>query len=446
MELSGKIERAAAVFCCAAAVLTAVVTPVRAQQTPDYEQPPISYSKSAPHDPVTPLLKAAEAGTSDLAPDVQRGYLESLLRELKISPSSQTLVFSRTSFQRDRISPHRPRAVYFNDDTYVGYVPGGDVLEIASTDPTLGSTFYTLQQSVRPPRLIRQTENCLQCHGESMTRDIPGLLVRSLFVDSGGEPILSAGTFLTTHESPLAERWGGWYVTGDTGGQRHMGNALFEEREGADPKPLGPPPAIDPGAYLTPHSDIVALLVLEHQVEAHNRITRAAQGTLRALRDEKVMADALGETLQSSAHSDSTNSRVKSSCEPLVEYLLFSGEAPLRGPVQGDSKFAAEFSARGPRDSQGRSLRDFELKSRLFRYPCSYLIYSSAVDGLPDAARDYVYRRLFEVLVGNEDSKAYSHLAPTDRKAVAQILRETRPPLRAAWESLEKTREKTRRP
>jgi hypothetical protein len=266
------------------------------------------------------------------------------------------------------------------------------------------------------------------------------LLVRSLFVDSGGEPILSAGTFLTTHESPMNERWGGWYVTGDTGGQRHMGNALFEEREGSDPKPLGAPPAIDPSVYLTPHSDVVALMVLEHQVEAHNRITRAAQGTLRALRDEKVMADALGETLRSGVHSDSTNSRIKSSCEPLVEYLLFSGEAPLRGVVQGSSKFAAEFSARGPRDSHGRSLRDFDLNSRLFRNACSYLIYSGAMDGLPDAARDYVYRRLFQVLVsGNDNGKAYSHLTSADRNAIAQILRETKPQLRAAWESMEKT-------
>jgi hypothetical protein len=230
-------------------------------------------------------------------------------------------------------------------------------------------------------------------------------------------------------------------VTGDTGGQRHMGNALFEEREGSDPKPLGALPALEAGEYLTPHSDVVALMVLEHQVEAHNRITRAAQGTLRALRDEKVMADALGETLKSGGvHSDSTNSRIKSSCEPLVEYLLFSGEAALRAPVKGSSTFAGDFSARGPRDSKGRSLRDFDLKSRLFRYPCSYLIYSSAVDGLPDAARDYVYRRLFEVLIGNDNGKALSHLAPADRAAIAQILRETKPQLRDAWDGLEKSK------
>jgi hypothetical protein len=385
----------------------------------------------------------------------QRGYLDSLLRELKISPSSQALVFSRTSFQRDRISPTRPRAIYFNDDTYVGYVPGGDVIEIASSDPRLGTTFYTLDQSGKA-KITRQTDSCLGCHGESMTRDIPGLLVRSVFADSDGQPILSAGTFLTTHESPLSERWGGWYVTGSTGSQPHMGNTQWREREGKEPERLKDPPAPAPASspnpasaparapaslpkcvrtddYLTPHSDVVALMVLEHQVECHNRITRAAHGTLRALRDEKVISDALGETSQPGKHSDSTIDRIKGSCEPLVEYLLFAKEAPLTEPVTGSSGFAAEFAAGGPRDSAGRSLRQLDLRTRLFRYPCSYLIYSAAFDKLPAEARQYVYQRLREILRGSEKSKTFEHLTPALRSDIAAILQETKPQLKEAW-------------
>jgi len=434
-------------------VVVAGETVVRAA-TPIYEDPPIRYSATAPRDAISKLNGPIEKGTATLAHDEAHGYLAALLRELKIEPSSQVLVFSKTSFQRDEISPSRPRALYFNDDTYVGYIPGADMIEIASTDPTLGTTFYTVQQhrAAARPQFVRETDRCLQCHGESMTQNVPGLLVRSVFPDTGGQPILSAGTFLTTHESPLAERWGGWYVTGTTGdGQPHMGNRLWKEKEGAMPEPVGGagaapggstglPGAVDASAYLTPHSDVVALMVLEHQVEAHNRITRAVHGTLRALRDEQVINDALGEPAKAGVHSASTLDRVSSCGEPLVQYLLFAGEAPLKARVQGGSTFATEFAARGPRDPHGRSLRDFDLTSRLFRYPCSYLIYSDALAGLPELAKDYVYRRLWEVLSGKENGKAYAHLSANDRRAIMEILRQTKTDLATVWQDMEKGR------
>jgi hypothetical protein len=423
------------------AVLLTVAATARAA-TPDYEQPPIQYSTTQPHDPAARLKRSIDNGSVTLAHDERHGYLGAVLRELKIPASSQTLVFSKTSFQAARISPARPRAVYFNDDTYVGYVPGSDMIEIASSDPTLGAVFYTIPQTERQtPQLIRQTDNCLQCHGESMTRGVPGLLVRSVFADEYGLPIGSAGTFITTQESPLSERWGGWYVTGSTGEKSpHMGNMRWKEPangSGAVPTPIATasggttalPAEVDASEYLTPHSDVVALMVLEHQAEAHNRFTRAAQGTLRALRDEKIMADALGENLEPGKHSESTLGRIKSSCEPLVEYLLFSGETKLTEPVVGSSTFAADFSARGPRDARGRSLRDFDLCTRMFKYPCSYLVYSKSMRGLPGAARDYVDRRLREVLSGVDASERFAHLSPADRVAILEILRETVP----AW-------------
>jgi hypothetical protein len=280
-----------------------------------------------------------------------------------------------------------------------------------------------------------------------MTHNSPGLLVRSVFADADGQPITSAATFLTTHESPLSERWGGWYVTGSGSAgafEKHMGNARFTEVEGKDPQPSDPltvakalPKNVDASKYLTPHSDLVALLVLAHQVEAHNRMTRAAHGTLRALRDEKVMNDAFGEQTKPRVHSESTIGRIKSSCEPLVEYLLFANEPPLHGPVAGTSDFTKEFSARGLRDGRGRSLRDFDLTTRVFKYPCSYLIYSKTFDGLPDEVRQYVYHRLHEVLTDkpNSDDKTFAHLSLADRTAIAEILRDTKPALRAAWQT-----------
>ena len=427
-------------------LIAAAESSVRAE-TPVYEQEPIQYSAAAPDDPAGKLKTSLEKGDVKLVPTPQRGYLDALLRELKISPASQVVVFTRTSFQRTHISPQNPRAIYFNDDTYVGFVPGGDVLEVAGVDPKIGTVFYTVDQhdAAHAGRFTRQTDSCLQCHGDSMTHGVPGLLVRSVFSDGDGNPILPAGTFLTTHESPLKERWGGWYVTGSTGDQHHMGNTLFTEQPGGEAKPLSTSAAalkdlsgkIDTAAYLTPHSDVIALMVLEHQVEAHNRISQAAYGTLRALRDEKVMADALGEPIKPGTHSESTLGRIGRSCEPLVEYLLFARETPLAAPVEGSSSFAREFAARGPRDSKGRSLRDFDLKSRLFRYPCSYLIYSRAIDGLPAEAKACLFRRVGEVLSGRDQSKLFSHLSAADRTAIAEILRQTKPEIAAAWEHVE---------
>ena len=427
-----------------AGALAAASSAARAA-TPTYEEAPINYSATAPQDPVAAFKASLERGETNMAPVARRGYLDAILSELKISPASQVIVFSKTSFQAKAISPKNPRAIYFNDDTYVAFVPGGDVLEVASVDPKLGTIFYTVKQPQADGesrgRFVRETDNCLQCHGESMTRGVPGLLVRSVFADADGQPILQAGTFLTTHESPLKERWGGWYTTGATADQPHMGNAFFKSADGNAAQPVSEPKLalkdlsgeFDTSAYLTPHSDVVALMVLEHQTEAHNRITRASHGTLRALRDEKIMADALGETPKPGEHSESTLGRIAHSCEPLVEYLLFCAETKLSGPVAAVSPFATEFASRGPRDAQNRSLRDFDLKTRLFRYPCSYLVYSRALDGMPEAAKAYIYRRLGEVLSGRDTSDKFAHLSSPDRAAVTEILRQTKPDVAEAW-------------
>jgi hypothetical protein len=401
-----------------------------------YEQEPIRYSTAPVNDPVARLQKRINAGQVQLKFDDKHGYLASVLEALKAPVSSQTLVFSRTSLQRGRISPKKPRALYFADDAYVGWVNGGDKIEIASTDPKQGVIFYTLQQTrSERPKFVRQTDSCLQCHGGSMTRDMPGLLVRSVFPDAGGDPILPAGTFLVTHESPLKERWGGWYVTGKHGDQFHMGNQVVEEdvavagktdlAAGANVTDLAG--RFNTAQYLTPHSDIVALMVLEHQAEMHNRIARANYGTRLAIRDSDEMNKALGE--KPGHRSDSTLRRIKSVCEPLVEYMLFANEAKLTGKVEGTSKFAKEYAARGPRDAAGRSLRDLDLRRRLLKHPCSPVIYSEAFDGLPPEAKQYVSRRLSEVLTGKDTSKPFEHLSAQDRKAILEILKATKPAL-----------------
>ena len=117
----------------------------------------------------------------------------------------------------------------------------------------------------------------------------------------------------------------------------------------------------------------------------------------------------------------------------MVKYLLFCEEAKLTDEVAGTSDFAKEFAARGPFDAKKRSLREFDLKTRLFKYPLSYVIYTRQFDGLPAEAKERVYLRLWEVLTGKDDSREFAHLGEADRAAVLDIVRDTKPGLPAYW-------------
>ena len=125
--------------------------------------------------------------------------------------------------------------------------------------------------------------------------------------------------------------------------------------------------------------------------------------------------------------------RVDGAAEQLFKYMLFCDEVRLTDPIHGTSGFAEEFARRGPFDKKGRSLRDFDLRTRLFKYPCSYLIYSPAFDGLPASVKERTYRRLWDVLTGKETGKDYAHLSPADRQAIKEILIDTKPGLPEYW-------------
>jgi hypothetical protein len=402
----------------------------------DLDRPPIQYSTAPADNRVEDLIRKIKDGSVALPRDPDAGYLRGLLKELDVPVSSQVLVFSKTSLQRSRIGPKTPRAIYFNDDVTVGFCRRGDVLELSAADPALGTVFYTLDQDpAKKAAVTREGESCLICHGGSPTQGFPGHLVRSVSADRSGELVLSRGTKRVDHTTPFGDRWGGWYVTGTSGRQTHLGNRVVgghgpAGRDGTNVTDLRP--YFTAGDYLTPHSDLVALMVLEHQGEAHNRLTRANFLTRLALAEEAEMNAALGRP--AGERSESTSRRIDRACEPVVEYLLFADEAPLTGPVAGTSGFAEEFAARGPFDAKGRSLREFDLKARMFKYPLSYVVYSKLFDGLPAEARDRVYRRLWEVLTGRDRSKPFAHLSDEDRRACREILRETKPGLPAYWQ------------
>ncbi|UUO07810.1 hypothetical protein M4951_05735 [Blastopirellula sp. J2-11] len=406
----------------------------------DFEKEPINYGENLQHDAVAQLQQQLSNQLSQLNFDEQHGYLKSVLEKLNISPESQVLVYSKTSFQLSRISPRKPRALYFNDDSYVGWVQGGDVVEIMTTDPQHGEVFYTLsQEQNETPRFVQDRGQCITCHASSRTQGVPGGLIRSAFVNASGQPHYGSGTFTTDHSSPFAERWGGWYVTGTHGTMRHMGNVLSLDRDdaenidresGANVTDLSQKLNVSP--YLTPHSDIVALMVLEHQTQMQNFLTLANFETRMAQHHDQTINMALDRPADH--QSDTTRRRIASAGEKLVRSLLFVDEFPLESPVAGTSGFASEFAARGPFDSQQRSLRDFDLQTRLFKYPCSYLIYSDSFDQLPPAVKQYVASRLHEILFGDDMGEDFSHLTAEDRRAIREILQATKPDL---WASLD---------
>lgn len=405
-----------------------------------FERLPIEYSKATPNNCITQLEQELERGQIRFDYD-EFGYLKALLAALDVPVESQMLVFSKTSLQRHRISPRTPRAIYFNDQVYIGFCQSGDVLEISAVDPKLGTVFYTLdQQEQKQPRFTRQNGRCLICHSSSRTDNVPGHVVRSLFVSSSGQPIFSAGSKSVDHTTPLADRWGGWYVTGKHGKQTHLGNLIIRQRQ--VPRPVDNQQGLNVTEladrfsveqYLCGHSDIVALMVLEHQALVHNRLTKASFTTRQALYYEAALNQELGEPAEH--RLDSTTRRIQSAGDDLVEAMLMADEAPLTAPIEGTSGFANKFSRQGPRDSQGRSLRDFDLQRRMFKYPCSYLIYSRAFDQLPSEMRDYFWRRLWEVLSDNEDSERFAHLSLEDKRAIVEIIRQTKDGLPEYWKA-----------
>jgi len=376
-----------------------------------YGAPPIDYFGAETDDPVARLMRRLDAGETRLDRDPQFGYLPGVLEALGISTRSQVLVFSKSSANVRLISPKTPRAIYFNDDVYVGWIPEISALEISAVDPHKGGIFYSLPQADGKPQ-FRREESCLLCHASSGSLKVPGHLLRSFTTDLNGQML--SGYSRISHDTPFANRWGGWYVTGTHGTLSHMGNLVGEEavqRHQREPAFGGNitdlAPFFDLSRYPSPHSDIVALMLLDHQVQLHNLLARY--------------------------HYESRLGRSETVLEALVRYLLFVEAAPLEGPVRGTSGFAEWFQKQGPQDRQGRSLRQLDLKTRLPKYRLSYLIYSRAFDGLPAEAKARLYRRLREVLSGKDESPAFDAIPADERRAILEIVRETKDDLPDEW-------------
>ncbi|YCM43879.1 hypothetical protein V2O64_21455 [Verrucomicrobiaceae bacterium 227] len=392
-----------------------------------FELPPIKYSETASQDKMAKLAAQIESGDWIVPPSDGKEFLRAVLEKLEVPLESQVLVFSKTSLQNSLINQRNPRALYFSMDAYVGWVPGGKV-EVIVEDETLGPVFYILEPPVgkRLPKVSRVTDSCLQCHATSRTSGVPGMLVRSVVPDQNSHAILSAGTTLVTDATPLKDRWGGWYVSG-VADDPHLGNRWIAESplddvdfpakvtELEDLSSL-----IDTDKYLQGTSDVVALLVLEHQCRTHNLITSAKLNYLRS----RYFHQSFGDELALDSPDGMSWKTADSTAREIVEAFLFTGEVELGGEgVEGGEAFAMAFAKGGVVDEKGKSLRDFRLYSRLFKNRCSYMIYSKAFKGLPELVRERVFHHLREALMPD----AENHLGSREKKTIVKILEETVP-------------------
>ena len=365
--------------------------------------PAIKYLVADTDTVVDRLNRKLRDDSAKLVYDEKTGYLKSVLQLLDVPVESQVMVYTQTSLQAQHIKMDNPRAIYFNDTVSVGYIRGAGLIEVVAQDAKMGSIFYTVREEPASQATFGRDQQCLRCHLSWDTLGVPGLSILTTFPRKSESDYANGGE--VDHYRPISERWGGWYVTGKKLPARHMGNFPL-----IMPKPIAAPPArasldglFDLSGYLAPYSDVVALMVLEHQAHFSNLVTRATWETR------------LGEQL-----------RIAEAADTLADYMLYVEEAKIPGGgIEGSSGFTEKFTAAGPRDSKGRSLRELDLKTRLQKYPLSYMIYSPAFRALPDAPKNLVMGKINRVLSGEVTDAKYAHLTPEIRAAIREILKAT---------------------
>ena len=410
----------------------------------DMEYPAINYSGPARDNRIWRFQQKLNSGELKLQWEPHFGYLRSVLKALEIDPSSQIMVFSKTSLQTSVINEQTPRAIYFNDDTYVGFVLNTDLMEFASVDAKVGIVYFgMINRQDTPPVLERDGGRCLTCHDtySMMGGGVPRVMIMSAPVDDKADTRTFGSASEVDDRTPIAERWGGWYLSGwyqaarggppvthfgnlplrtETPG--HQGDRLHELIPGRDN--VGTVSAyFDTSKYISDKSDVVALLVSEHQTFVQNLITRVLYKVSTIMSQAgtgpapKVWADI----------EPRRQAALKQVCEPLLRAMFFADAVPLAGQVITSSGYTERFAQRGPKDSEGRSLRDLKLDKRLFKYPLSYMIYTESYNALPPYVREYIEGRIVDVLQGRDQTGIGATLSAEDRTSVSQILAETLP-------------------
>jgi hypothetical protein len=263
----------------------------------------------------------------------------------------------------------------------------------------------------------------MNCHSVAKTRRVPGLSIRSVIPGSNWGKLVSFRDKQIGHQIPISERFGGWHVTGDPGISNHKGNLRGEKVGGKIVTDvIEPGTEFDWSAYLTETSDILPHLLLEHQAGFMNM---ALEATYRA------------RTYQHIGKGEIKPEHVAvlyGLAEELVRYLLFADEAKFpAGGIRVDPQYREDFLADRKEASNGISLKDLDLETRLFKHRCSYLIYSDVFQATPDLFRQHVYQVLGEAISTEKPDPDFAYLSVTEKKAIRGILRETLSDLPDGW-------------
>lgn len=425
----------ASLACSFALAGPASIATLCAQAFNDFLVPPHDYNAIQGRDPMSRLLERAADGRFDFGEETGLPLLRRMLAELEIPESSQVLLFSKTSLQREYIEPANPRAIYFNENGYVTWMPGG-VIEALMFDPDAGGLFFIeeLPEERKDPRFgIVRGRGCTGCHSGSATNFLPGPMARSSHVDATGKRIGSvAGHIRMHHGIPIENRWGGFYVTGADASLGHLGNAFARKEGGATVLDRPAEPLLqdlsayfDVSEYPHPEADGLALLLFDHQIEAHNLLMEVRY-RWRLVEHERAKFGGKPSSIASDG--------LERGMRRLVRYLLFADEAPLDGAgFRFSEGFRRDFARNRRADADGRSLKDLDLRTRLLSHRLSYMIYAQAFEEAPLEMRRAVYARLQEVLMGDKAPDGFAYFDSGEREAIAAILRATKDDLPPSW-------------
>jgi hypothetical protein len=375
----------------------------------DFEAPEHGYYDTQPRDPFSKLASSIAKGQLAIDTSSETRYLGDLLKVLNVPASSQALVYSATSLQLSYISIEHPRAMYFNEDVYVGHVRGGRI-EVISMDPELGAIFSIFDVPRKPgqPVTVERSERCMNCHANGSTGRVPGVVLKSVMPGPNNGSLDSYRRDQIGHQVPLADRFGGWHVTGAEGFSDHRGNLLGRYVDGKIvTSPALPGQYADLSVYLRPSSDILPLLVLDHQAAFTNKLTELVY----RWRGARVRGAEAG---------------LQEKIDEFVRYTLFADEVPLpKGGFPGDPDYRRDFAAAGRTDSQGRSWREFDLKTRMFRYRCSYMLDTALFRGIPVPLQERIFGRMRQALDPAKPDPRYAYLPVAEKTAIVEILRGT---------------------
>ncbi len=394
---------------------------LQAQQPIEFKAEPHNYFQRTSRDPFARFQEQMTKGTTKLDVSSDLALLRSLLTGLNVPLSSQMLVFSATSLQDDKIHPTNPRALYFNEDTYVGFVPGGR-MEVIGIDPEMGAVFYIfdrLNPGAAP--VAQRSDKCMNCHAGNATKRVPGLIAESVMPAANGSSLESYRHEESGHQIPLENRFGGWHLTGGHHLETTHANLMGQlSKQVMSTRAIQPGELYNASIHLLPTSDVLPQLVHEHQLGFVNKVI-ALQYVVRSLLHESHGKPGAKEaaTLDEMIHD-------------LTRYLLFADEAALpKAGIEGDPAFIKDFSLTKRTSAAGLSLKDFDLKTRLFRHRCSYLIYTPLWEGLPAFVKQRIYARMAEAL-GDQD-REFTYLSSSEKQNIRSILKSTLKDLPVDW-------------